>query len=454
MAFIKVSKNSSKIHGIIGSYFIKEVSVKKRYWFLFIIMLYESLCFGQEYFEELFSSESRIKGFQEDSTGVMYLATRDCLFKSVDNGSSWQQIFDEAGVETIGVNSLDCIYALSYPPLLSMHYSIDQGLTWNVMNRPTGYDLVDLFITSDDTMFLTGWGCIYKYDSDNEDWVQVLACTYEEIVTSIVSNENNVLFASSTNFEGSGTTGGIYRSDDRGDTWEHIGLDYYFVQDLTINSNGEFFACTSGHSTTGDTVIMHSIDQGETWNQCFSYASQMFTIINDSNDNLYVGTGNYPISWAGVQFSQDNGQTWNQLQTNLIPNNAQVDYLYCDSDNYLYAIVNGDYPPYTLLKSLEPTTTTVIDEDFVAPVNQISNYPNPFTDETTIVLRLPSKSIREAKVEIFNVRGQKIREIPVEQQEVKWDGRDDQCQKAPSGVYFYRIKTEDSILTKKCILMK
>ncbi len=447
-----MSESSNQIHGIIGSYFIKEVSVKKRYWFLFIIMLYASLCFGQEYFEELFSSESRIKGFQEDSTGVMYLATRDCLFKSVDNGSSWQQIFDEAGVETIGVNSLDCIYALSYPPLLSMHYSIDQGLTWNVMNRPTGYDLVDLFITSDDTMFLTGWGCIYKYDSDNEDWVQVLACTYEEIVTSIVSNENNVLFASSTNFEGSGTTGGIYRSDDRGDTWEHIGLDYYFVQDLTINSNGEFFACTAGNYYTYEKVVMHSIDQGETWNQCFSYASQMFTIINDSNDNLYVGTGNYPQYLAGVHYSQNNGQTWEEVQTDLIPGDAGVDYLYLNSDNYLYVIANGNYSPSTLLKSLEPTTTTVIDEDFVAPVNQISNYPNPFTDETTIVLEFPSKSVQSAKLEIFNVRGQKIREIPIEQQEVKWDGRDRMCHKAPSGVYFVNVTDNKGIRYSSKIL--
>ncbi len=451
MAFIKVSKNSSKIHGIIGSYFIKEVSVSKRYWFLFIIMLCASLCFGQEHFEELFSSESRIYDFGIDSLGNLYLTNDDGLHRSTDNGNSWSLIFDENLLLQFCITPSNGIFIQS----LGNCYFSTNFEDWQLISNYSTVGCRDFRYDTIGQLFIYGWRGIAKSIDGGYTWQQTFSTNSGEVFNTFIESSDGTYYAGSTAYlANTKNPGGFYRSFDQGDTWENIRLPNYYIQSLTETSNNELFACTAGHTTAHSKVIMRSTDQGETWNQCFSYASQMFAITTDSNDNLFVGMGNYPVYQAGIHYSQDNGQTWNQLQTNLISNNAQVDYLYCDSDNYLYAIVNGDYPPYTLLKSLEPTTTTVIDEDFVVQVNQISNYPNPFTDETTIVLEYPSKNVQSAKLEIFNVKGQKIREIPVEQQEVKWDGRDKRGNKVPSGIYSYRIQTGAGILTKKCILMK
>ena len=68
------------------------------------------------------------------------------------------------------------------------------------------------------------------------------------------------------------------------------------------------------------------------------------------------------------------------------------------------------------------------------------NYPNPFNAETVIPLELPERS--KVKLEIFNVRGQRIG-FPYENvynagwPRIRWN-----ASRLPSGVYFYRITAE------------
>lgn len=449
MAFKKVSKSSSKIHSIIGSYFIKEVSMRKGYYFLFIILLFVSLIHGQENFEELYSSDSRIYDFGIDSLGNLYLTDDEGLHRSIDSGENWELIFDENLLHQFCLTPSNEIFIQS---LGNCYFSMNFE-DWQLISNYNTVGCRDFSYDTSGQLFIYGWRGIAKSIDGGYTWQQTFSTNSGEVFNTFIESSDGTYYAGSTAFlADTENPGGFFRSFDQGDTWENIGLPNYFIQSLTETSTNELFACTSGHATTGATVIMHSTDQGATWNQCFSSASQMFALTTDSNDNLFVGMGNYPVYLAGIHYSQDNGLTWYQLQTNLISNNAQVDDLYCDSNNYLYAIVNGDYPPYALLKSLEPTTTTVIDEDFVHPVNQISNYPNPFTDETTIVLDFPSKSIQSAKLEIFNVKGQKIREIPVIQQEVKWDGRDEMYHIVSSGVYFVNLTNAQGIRYSSKIL--
>ncbi len=85
------------------------------------------------------------------------------------------------------------------------------------------------------------------------------------------------------------------------------------------------------------------------------------------------------------------------------------------------------------------------------------NYPNPFNPQTVIRYAL-SKGCN-VEITIFNILGQKVRGLINEYRsagahEILWDGKDDLGKELSSGIYFYRLKTDEFTESKKMILLK
>ncbi len=87
------------------------------------------------------------------------------------------------------------------------------------------------------------------------------------------------------------------------------------------------------------------------------------------------------------------------------------------------------------------------------------NHPNPFNPTTEISYGLNQDS--KVVLNIYNIKGQKVRTLINEQQEagyhkVHWNGLDEAEKQATSGVYFYEFYAEDTDYTsvKKMILLK
>jgi hypothetical protein len=81
-----------------------------------------------------------------------------------------------------------------------------------------------------------------------------------------------------------------------------------------------------------------------------------------------------------------------------------------------------------------------------------NNYPNPFNPSTKIRYSIPLSS--KVVIKVFDVLGNEIKtlvneEKPAGTYELTW-----YAEGLPSGVYFYQLKTENFIETKKMILMK
>lgn len=111
------------------------------------------------------------------------------------------------------------------------------------------------------------------------------------------------------------------------------------------------------------------------------------------------------------------------------------------------------------------------------------NYPNPFNPSTIIMFELKAES-KELKVphptetedksltppkseispintslKIYNIRGQLVktffeRELTPGRYEMVWDGKDESGAEVASGIYMYRLKTEQGTITRKMILLK
>jgi hypothetical protein len=90
------------------------------------------------------------------------------------------------------------------------------------------------------------------------------------------------------------------------------------------------------------------------------------------------------------------------------------------------------------------------------------NFPNPFNPETWIPFQLPEST--DVTVKIYNVFGQVVRIIDVGQkgigrylskdESIHWDGRNQNGELVPSGVYFYQFRAGKFIAMKKMLLVK
>ncbi len=85
------------------------------------------------------------------------------------------------------------------------------------------------------------------------------------------------------------------------------------------------------------------------------------------------------------------------------------------------------------------------------------NYPNPFNPSTMIEFHLPTKSF--VTIEVYNLLGQQVRQLVSQDlsagsYQVEWDGKSSNGTQTSSGIYFYRIVTEDFSETKKMLLLK
>jgi hypothetical protein len=86
-----------------------------------------------------------------------------------------------------------------------------------------------------------------------------------------------------------------------------------------------------------------------------------------------------------------------------------------------------------------------------------NNYPNPFNPETNISFSIPVE--QKVKITIYNLKGQKVRQLLSGQFEsgrhsVVWEGKDDNGKQVGSGLYFYKLKTDNKEFSKKMLLLK
>ena len=118
------------------------------------------------------------------------------------------------------------------------------------------------------------------------------------------------------------------------------------------------------------------------------------------------------------------------------------------NDGYIYAmcfIYNG-------LNRLRPDLTSINNEGIPSGFSLDQNYPNPFNPETNIRYQILKNSFVSLK--IYDLLGRELSSLVNENQvpgnySVDWDGTN-----YPSGVYFYRLTTNDFTAEKKMVLVK
>lgn len=97
--------------------------------------------------------------------------------------------------------------------------------------------------------------------------------------------------------------------------------------------------------------------------------------------------------------------------------------------------------------------TAVVEEDIRPSTFHVSqNYPNPFNQSTWISYHLDT--VEDIEVEIFNLRGQRVRSIRRESNPQGWNRLEINAPGLASGIYIYRVSSGEFNATRKMILLK
>ena len=115
----------------------------------------------------------------------------------------------------------------------------------------------------------------------------------------------------------------------------------------------------------------------------------------------------------------------------------------------------------TAYKTITLQNSTGTDEENTLPESNalLQNYPNPFKSTTTIFFNI---SCKDAKIEIYNIKGQKVKSLIIgnssldnNKRSVEWDGTNDSGKPVGSGIYFYRLKSDNDLSkAKRMVLLK
>jgi hypothetical protein len=85
------------------------------------------------------------------------------------------------------------------------------------------------------------------------------------------------------------------------------------------------------------------------------------------------------------------------------------------------------------------------------------NYPNPFNPDTRFSFALPNKCA--VVIEVFSLLGRRVKvltegEFEAGRHEISWDGTDQTGALVASGVYFYRLRANEFVQSRKMVLLK
>jgi hypothetical protein len=108
----------------------------------------------------------------------------------------------------------------------------------------------------------------------------------------------------------------------------------------------------------------------------------------------------------------------------------------------------------------DPASTAVIEEKNDGSPGLFAlaqNFPNPFNSGTKILFSLPAAG--HVKLTIYNLVGQQMAALIDGSREAgsytaAWDGIDDRGRQLASGVYFYRLHTDQWTRTRKLVLLR
>ncbi len=237
-----------------------------------------------------------------------------------------------------------------------------------------------------------------------------------------------------------------------------------------VFSDEVLVGASSGYMWINDNMTMDSAVKTDLFANGFDLISSVYEDsdidVTNANKRFVLGGGslfsNIPADantrrlWATYYFSLStwNGYDNDSIVVDSLTFSAGTSWLFVDENQVSFLPIwggrlyfgGGGSSVYSEVGAEVPETYAL---------NQ--NYPNPFNPTTKISFDIPARS--HVVLTVYNVLGQKVKtlvdeELAPNHYVTEWDGTNEGGAQVSSGVYFYKLQTEDFSSTKKMVLLK
>ena len=358
-----------------------------------------------------------------ESKGIDF--SRGAFFKSTNGGATWVEY---------GSMPADCYHA-SYMEFVNAN----TGMCIGSSEDASGAEM-NILKTTNGGLTWT------KIISDDDDARQYNAINYV--------NEN-LAFTVGYDFTEPIKRGIIMRTTNGGINWTTQYTDSTTYTNVFCTSGTTGFI-TGGNAEGGH--IWKTTNQGETWNTICTKDSLIIQGIKFYNAGpvgiaygvkFYTGKNFQPFALKTTDF----GATWKiQIIDDQHPTPTVTSG--CMVNNFNYYLGGGTFSEPRIYHTNNGGSTLVHNNTGITAKEYSlkQNYPNPFNPVTSIQFNIPSKS--NVTLKVFNSLGKEIVELMNEVKsegsyEVKFDAAN-----LPSGVYYYKLSSDNFSETKKMILLK
>ena len=249
--------------------------------------------------------------------------------------------------------------------------------------------------------------------------------------------------------------------------WDDPANSFEEANDITVDTDGNVYVTgfSVGAGTDNDyTTVKYNSNGIQQWVSNYNGPANlsdvgMFITLDAYNNPYIIGQSfNGNSEMASMKYDSNGLQNWAfrynyDNYTSIIPAGILLD----KSGNIFIAqtIYASDRSVWNIRKYSQPGFIPVgVNEEIITPSEFVlyQNYPNPFNPLTTIRYEIPQTGF--VTIRVYDILGREVaalvnEEKPAGSYEVIFN-----ASQLSSGVYFYRIKTEEFVQTKKLILMK
>jgi len=418
---------------------------------------------------------------------------------------TWKRIDSPTDQFLKSVHFVDSLYGWAVGYSGTIIHTSDGGDNWIVQDSKTENEIVDVFFLNRNLGWASAWNytnipfgtILLKTTNGGQDWSSEQYRDENIFITCI-------LYLDSLSGWMGGTPHALVSTTDAGVNWEQAHIDtltfaFFPVLNIQFYNSLYGYACGGRFDIAG--VIWRTTNGGDSWTpidplyappdeiwQMHFFDSLNVMGVGGDPDLFGVGFINTTDAgnswdyneigilgaakavsfrtgsegWAPIPQAQsfvytlDSAKTWTQIYA---PDSSAIyDLIFPDS---LHGFAVGEEGAILKYNPLIIVDVKVIAQTTPNSYQLYQNFPNPFNPTTKIKFSIPANKIGETsniKIFVYDILGNEVatildKELLPGSYEIEFGAMIDNRQLV-SGIYFYQLRTDGFVQTKKMILMR